>query len=329
MHAPMRMVLQSLAGAPPASLETVHDNSRWAEAEAGARLSIIVPTYKHDASSLITSLAELPGAEDVEIIVYDDGGCDPILSARMARAAERMATPVRVITSLANRGRAGARNQAIAHARAEWMVLLDADVAPDFRNFLTAYISAIASAAGPALIVGGLSLRQAPFHERYALHRWQARRSECIAPEDRAQAPGRYVFTRNVLVHRLVLEACPFDEAFADCGWEDIDWGLRVQLEFPIVHIDNTATHLGLDDDAALMVKYGRSSAGYALLAARHPEPLRQTPLFRAATAARRLPFRPALRAATARIASSQRLPLSVRGRAFTAWCALIYAEAL
>ena len=34
-------------------------------------------------------------------------------------------------------------------------------------------------------------------------------------PQTRARAPGRYVFTSNVLVHRRVLEACPFDEAFA------------------------------------------------------------------------------------------------------------------
>ena len=327
MHAPMRMVLQELAGAPPATLETVSDNRSWAE--AAPRLSIIVPTYKHDASSLITSLAELPGADAVEIIVYDDGGCDPILLARLEGAAQKAEMPVRIVASAANRGRAGARNRAIAHGRAEWMVLLDADMAPDFRNFLTVYLSAITTTAAPALIVGGYSLRQSPFHERFALHRWQARTSECIAAEERAKAPGHYVFTSNVLVHRRVLEACNFDEAFAGWGWEDTDWGLRVQTQFPIVHIDNTATHLGLDDDAALMGKYGRSGASYALLASRHPKPLRETPLFRAATAARRLPFRPALTAATARIASSHRLPLGVRGRALTAWRALICAEAL
>jgi hypothetical protein len=209
------------------------------------------------------------------------------------------------------------------------MLLLNADMTPDFRNFLTAYLSAIATAAGPAVIVGGYSLRQSPFHERYALHRWQARTSDCIPAEERARAPGRYVFTSNLLAHRRVLEACPFDEAFAGRGWEDTDWGLRVQVQFPIVHIDNTATHLGLDDDAALMGKYGASGASFALLAARHPKPLGETPLFRAATAARRLPFRPQLTAATARIASSHRLPVGVRGRALKAWRALVYAEAL
>jgi glycosyltransferase involved in cell wall biosynthesis len=321
------MVLQQLAGAPPATLETVHNNAAWAD--ANPRLSIVIPTYKYDASSLIRSLAELPAADAVEVILYDDGSCDAALLALMEAAADRVATPVRIVASAANRGRAGARNRAITHARAEWLLLLDADMAPDFQDFLSVYLSAAKGAPAPQLVVGGYSLRQAPFAERFALHRWQARNSECIRADARSKAPGRYVFTSNVLAHRQVLDACPFDEAFAGWGWEDTDWGLRVQGQFPIVHIDNTATHLGLDDDTALMSKYGRSGANFALLVARHPEPLSETPLYRAAAAARRLPFRPQLTAATARIASSDRLPMGVRGRALKAWRALVYAEAL
>jgi glycosyltransferase involved in cell wall biosynthesis len=323
----MRTVLQQLAGAPPATLETAHANAAWSE--ASPRLSIVIPTYADDASPLIRALAELPGADAVEIVVYDDGSCDSALLARMEAAADCVATPVRIVASAANRGRAGARNRAVAHARAEWLLLLDADMAPDFRNFLTAYLSAAAGATGPQLVVGGYSLRQAPFAERFALHRWQARNSDCIRADERAKAPGRYVFTSNVLAHRRVLDACPFDEAFAGWGWEDADWGLRVHAQFPIVHIDNNATHLGLDDDTALMGKYGCSGANFALLARRHPKPLSRTPLYRAVATARRLPFRPQLTAATARIVNSHRLPVGVRGRALRAWRALVYAEAL
>jgi glycosyltransferase involved in cell wall biosynthesis len=323
----MRIVLQGLDGAPPDTLETVHVNARWAE--AAPRLSIVIPTYKYDASPLIRSLAELPGADAAEVIVYDDGSCNAALLASMETAADRAAMPVRIVAAAANRGRAGARNQAIIHARADWMLLLDADMAPDFRDFLTAYLSAATAHPEPGLIVGGYSLRQSPFNERFALHRWQSLTSECIPAEERAKTPGRYILTSNVLAHRRVLEACPFDETFAGWGWEDADWGLRVQAKFPIVHINNTATHLGLDDDAALMDKYGASGGNFALLAARHPKPVSETPLFRAATAARRLPFRTQLTAATAKIASSHRLPLGVRGRALKAWRALVYAEAL
>lgn len=321
------MVLREVAGAPPATLETVRDNACWAD--AAPRLSIVIPTYRHNAASLIRSLAETLGAESAEIIVHDDGSCDDGLLKQLEEAADAAAVPVRIAAARVNRGRSAARNQAIRHARADWLLLLDADMAPDYRNFLTAYFAAIRATTGPALIVGGYSLRQAPFHDRFALHRWQARMSDCVPAAERAKAPARHVFSGNAVVHRRVLEACPFDEAFSGWGWESADWGLRVHAQFPIVHIDNTATHLGLDDDAALMGKYRASGANFALLASRHPRPVGETPLFRATAAARRLPFRPALTAATARIASAHQLPIGLRGRALTAWRALVYAEAL
>ncbi len=261
MHVPVRLVLEHLAGAAPATLETVHDNPLWAEAKP--RLSIVIPAYRHDASPLVAALAATPRALAIEIIVYDDGSSDDALLARMADAADRALAPVRIVSSLANRGRSAARNRAIAHSRAPWILMLDADMAPDHKRFVETYLDAIAMAREPAVIVGGYSLKHAPDHPRYALHRWQAHTSECLTAAQRALAPGRHIFSSNVVAHADVLAACPFDETFAGWGWEDTDWGLTVSNRFPIIHIDNTATHLGLDDDKALMSKYARSGSKF------------------------------------------------------------------
>jgi hypothetical protein len=131
------------------------------------------------------------------------------------------------------------------------------------------------------------------------------------------------------MVHREVLEACPFDESFAGWGWEDTDWGLRVQARFPVMHIDNPTTHLGLECDKALMAKYAKSGANFARLVKQHPEHAAAMPLYRAAMRVRGLPFRKLFRAVAGGVAASRLIPTGLRGRALKAWRALVYSEAL
>jgi glycosyltransferase involved in cell wall biosynthesis len=315
--------------APPAAVETVRDNHLWTFAQP--RISICVPVYKTDASALVAGLSYCSGSALAELVVYDDGSGSPELLAQLEAAADAAAMPVRVVSADRNLGRAAARNRAIAHARAKWILLLDADMWPDSTAFIQTYVAASEAAGRPALIVGGYSLMQASEERKFRLHRWQALESECAPSWERRQAPGRYVFTSNVLAHRRVLETCAFDEGFAGWGWEDTDWGLRCEKAFPVLHIDNTATHLGLDDAKTLMGKYARSGANFARLAERHPEALEDTKLMRAARIARCAPARGLVRALLG-LAARDPLgltPIAIRGRALKAWRAFLYAEHL
>ncbi|MDP3492026.1 MAG: glycosyltransferase [Hyphomonadaceae bacterium] len=308
-------------------LETIHDNVFWRGAIP--RISICVPTLHHDVSPLLEGLSKCEATDAIEVIVYDDGSRDHDLLARMQANAGHANAAVRIVSAHRNKGRAAARNAAIAHARADWILMVDADMTPDTPVFLQAYLDAIDHAGRPSIIVGGYSLLSAPNDRAYALHRWQARKSECIPATERSKAPSRYVFSSNVLVHRAVLDACPFDENFTGWGWEDTDWGLNAQKRFPILHIDNTATHLGLDSAAQLMGKYARSGANFARMAARHPEDAAAMPLFRMATRLRAVPFRKSFKWLAADVAKSESFPLALRGRALKTWRALVYAEAL
>lgn len=307
--------------------ERTMDNVFWRG--AAPRLSICIPAYRYDVTSLMAALADCENAGLVELIIHDDGGGDHDLLARLQAEAGRLRIAVRLIAADHNRGRSAARNAAIAHARADWVLLLDADMLPDDPAFLTRYLDAMEMSLVPSVIVGGYSLRLAPRHARHALHRWQAEASECITAARRQTAPGRHVFSSNVLVHRAVLEIIPFDEEFSDWGWEDTDWGIRAAKYYPVQHIDNTASHLGLDADAALMSKYASSGANFARLVQRHPDEARTMPLFRMARRARNLPLREAVRGVAGWAARTQFLPLALRGRALKAWRALVYAEAL
>jgi len=324
MHA-LKLVHDKMT--PELSGERIHDSVFWRG--AAPRLSVCVPVYRYDVTALMDALAACKSSTLTEMIFYDDGGCDQDLLAKLESHAGRVPAAIRIVSAAANRGRSAARNAAICHARCDWLLLLDADMMPDDPRFLEAYLDAIDTTWEPAVIVGGYSLKSAQSDKAHALHRWQAEASECLPAAARSKAPGRNVFSSNVLVHKLVLDACPFDERFAGWGWEDTDWGLRAQRFFPIRHIDNTATHLGLDTDAALMAKYAKSGENFVLMTTRHRDEAARMPLYRMARRFRRLPMRKHMTALAERMARAQFLPLALRGRALKAWRALVYAGAL
>jgi glycosyltransferase involved in cell wall biosynthesis len=312
---------------PELSGERIHDNVYWRG--AAARLSICIPLYRYDVTKLIDALAACKSSSLAEIVLYDDGSGDHELLAKLESHAGRVPAAVRIVSAAANRGRAVARNAAFKHARSEWLLLLDADMMPDSESFIEGYLDAIETTWEPAVVVGGYSLKTAPKDKRFALHRWQAEASECLPATKRSVAPGRYVFSSNVLVHRLVLDACPFDQRFAAWGWEDTDWGLRAQQWFPVRHIDNTATHMGLDTDKALIAKYASSGQNFVLMTTRHRDEAVKMPLYRMAKRMRRMPLRKQLTGLARKLAQFRLLPLAMRGRALKAWRAMVYAEAL
>ena len=291
-----------------------------------AALSVLVPTYRDAPARMIAALAGLPGSADTHMILFDDGSGRE-LEAECA-ALEGWPGPASLIVSDANLGRAGARNRLLAHAGTDWVLLLDADMLPDRVDFLQRYLDAIAAADGPMLTAGGFSLEQVEIGPETRLHAAQSERSECLAAAVRAEQPGRYVFTSNILVHREVLAAVGFDEAFTGWGWEDVDWGLRVAARYPVVHIDNTATHLGLDMDVALMRKYGGSGENFARIIERHPEAADEMNLMRAVRLIQRIgPARLLVRWIAGGVARTRFLPTGLRLFGLKTWRAAVYSK--
>lgn len=256
----------------------------WINGHAGeALITIAVPTYRDDASRMIRALSRCDGAEATELVIYDDGSGNPPMRERMRDALRDYPGPGKLVAARENLGRSHARNRLIAHGGTRWLLLLDADMLPDRNAFLRIYLAAARACESPALFAGGFSLEQVRPRRNQKLHAAQSRRSECLDAETRARQPGRHVFTSNLLVHRDILQAIAFDDAYVGWGWEDVDWGLRVAEQFQVCHIDNTASHLGLDRDRDLMRKYRRSGPNFARLVRRHPEAARQMSLYKSA----------------------------------------------
>jgi len=305
-----------------------HDSPAWAEARPA--VSVLIPFLRDDPSDLMARLDQEAAAVagQAELIVLDDGTGDAALSARLAALIDRLALPARLITLDVNQGRSKGRNRLAQAARGGAFLFLDSDMKPDQAGFLSAWV-ALAAGPRPAVAFGGFSLLQAPHEARFAVHRRMATRSDCIPAAQRARQPEKYVFTSNLLVRRDVFDAETCDAGFTGWGWEDVEWAMRVSRRFEVVHLDNPATHMGLDTVEALAAKYEQSAPNFARVATRHPDFVCAYPSYRVARALKAVPGLTTVRPLFKGIARAAFLPTALRAFSLRLYRAALYAEAI
>ena len=104
---------------------------------------------------------------------------------------------------------------------------------------------------------------------------------------------------------------------------------MRVSRRFEVVHLDNPATHMGLDTVEALAAKYEQSAPNFARVAARHPDFVSAYPSYRVARALKAVPGLKALRPVIKGVARASILPTGLRAFALRLYRAALYAEAI
>nr|WP_314434682.1 glycosyltransferase family A protein [uncultured Brevundimonas sp.] len=306
----------------------IHDNVAWGA--AAPMISVLMPFLRDDPDALVRQLDTEASALNgrVELILMDDGTNDPALTARLKATVDGLSLPARLITLIANEGRARGRNRLTTAARGQAFLFLDSDMKPDTPHFLRAWVDLFAIDA-PAVTFGGFSLDQAPNDARFAVHRALSGASECVPAAERAKTPEKYVYTSNLLVRRDVFEAETFDPRFNGWGWEDVEWAMRVSQRFPVIHIDNPATHMGLDTVADLAGKFDQGAGNFARVVALHPAIVQTYPSYKAARALKRLPALPLIRGLVKQAALAPVLPTKARAFALRLYRAAVYADAV
>ena len=302
----------------------VLDNAAWAG--PAPRLSVLVPFFRDDPRPLAAALDAEDAAGAVELVLLDDAGGDPALSAAVAEACAGLRLACRLIRLDANAGRSRARNRLAAASRGRHLLFVDADMAPEGDGFLGRWLRLVERDDPPAAC-GGFTVPPVPPTAEHALHHALQARGDCRSAEARARTPAKSAVSSNLLVRRDVLEAEPFDDGFRGWGWEDVDWGARVAARFGLVHADIPARHLGLETAADLAGKYEQSPPNFARLLARQPALVRSFPSYRMARALRRWPARGGLRRGLKALALTERAPLSLRVGAMKLYRAALYAE--
>jgi hypothetical protein len=87
-----------------------------------------------------------------------------------------------------------------------------------------------------------------------------------------------------------LVNAVPFDNGFVGYGYEDIEWGIRLDDAATIHHIDNPVTHLGLLDKQVLQRKMRESAPNLVHMYRLHPAKVGSMKLVRAARSLDTLP---------------------------------------
>ena len=306
----------------------IFENAAWSQAEP--TISVLIPFVRDDPQELLRQLnSEAPALSgSVELILLDDGTADADLTTRLQATIDALHLPARLITLAANEGRARGRNRLTTAARGEAYLFLDSDMRPDTAAFLQNWLRLVTGNA-PAVAFGGFSLDQAPTDARFAVHRALSGASECLPASQRALTPEKYVYTSNLLVRRDVFAAESFDPGFSGWGWEDVEWAMRVSRCFPVVHIDNPATHMGLDTVEDLVRKFDQGADNFARVVALHPAIVQTYPSYKAARALKRLPGLPLARRLMKQAALTVALPVKARAFALRLYRAAVYADAV
>lgn len=306
----------------------IHDNPIW----AGARptLSVLIPFLRDDPDALIGLLEREAVILDgvAEVVLLDDGTNDAALTARLTARIDASALPIRLISLLANEGRSVGRNRLAAAARGSSLLFLDSDMRPDHNRFLRTWAD-LAVTGETAVAFGGFSLLQAPDDARFAVHRSMAARSDCTPRDQRALQPEKHVFTSNLLIRRDVFETEAFDPGFSGWGWEDVEWAMRVSRRFKVEHVDNPATHMGLDTVETLTAKYEQSAPNFARVVARHPDFVAAYPSYRVARRLKAVPGLKAVRPLFKQAARASVLPVALRAFSLRLYRVALYAEAI
>ena len=201
---------------------------------------------------------------------------------------------------------------------------------PDTPAFLSVWLGIIATQE-PRIAFGGLSLAHAERTPETALHYALFGRSDCAPARQRARRAAQATASSNLLVERAFLLAHPFDQHFTGWGFEDVDWALEVSRVEDIMHVDNPATHVGLDDVSTLMRKSAEAGPNFGRLARKHPARVKRFAAHRIASALRLTPARNTQRQIYSWLARDPRgvAPMRVRLAAFKLMRATHYAEHL
>ena len=104
---------------------------------------------------------------------------------------------------------------------------------------------------------------------------------------------------------------------------------MRVSRRFTVVHVDNPATHMGLDTVEALASKYEQSAGNFARVVARHPDIVGGYPSYKAARLLKKVPAIDRLRPLMKRAATTTWMPTPTRAFSLRLYRAALYAEAV
>lgn len=242
------------------------------------KISVIIPVYNWDIRLLVDKLACEIVNDDlssvIEVLVADD--CSELEYKENNKQHISKYTFFKYFELEKQLGRSKVRNFLVQKTKYPYILMLDADMLPDKDSFLAEYFSHITS--DQRIVCGGYSYKtRICMGREYDFYVYKGKKTEEIQADIRNETPWRYLFTGNVLVPRKVLNTIELDEQFIGYGYEDTEWSIRLFKKYPIYHVDNTCSHLGLVRKDIAFNRMRGSIRNFLRIKALHPELFSQT----------------------------------------------------
>lgn len=215
-------------------------------------LSILIPTYNYDITSLVETLHKqaMGTFVDFEILVIEDGST-LFLEENMS-VDNLVFCKYEVLNE--NIGRSAIRNLLADKAKYNHLLFLDCDSEVIMPHYVEKYLSFCSE---ESVVIGGTAYDPNNSNPQYSLRLKYGRMREAKKATDRAK-DGLYSHfsTFNFLIPKSIFQKIRFDENIRGYGHEDTLFGHQIAgLKCEIHHIDNTLLHKGLDDNEVFLRK--------------------------------------------------------------------------
>lgn len=225
-------------------------------------LSIIIPCYQYPTFDLIEELHSQCSSLAIpfEIIVKDDCSKNQFNNFKINQL-----TNCSYLISPENKGRSITRNDLIKQTKYPWILMLDCDMMPSTKEFISNYINEIAN--DKDVIFGGIEYQKNLSNKNEMLRWIYGTEREAKSASERNQSLYKNFLCSNTLFSRKVFDSILFDEEISTYGYEDLLLSKEViNSGFNVLHIDNTAWHLKLDDNLVFLDKVEKSTQTLAKL---------------------------------------------------------------
>lgn len=217
-------------------------------------ISVLIPTYNYDCSSLVQQLhqqLDCSGAE-YELLIVDDGSTDEAIAKMLQDLAHELPN-VAYHRQEKSRTRAAMRNQLWRYAKFEWQLQVNSNVQVLHDNFVKLYLDAISD--NVQVICGNCNALQQT--DSFTLRNYyeqdfykKNRISYCN------QHPFAFFRNTNCMYRRSVFEKCKYNEAVKGYGCEDFLFGETLkEAHITIKYIDNPVTYVDFESSREYLQK--------------------------------------------------------------------------
>ncbi len=214
-------------------------------------LSVLIPVYNWDCSSLLTELHSqgLRLGLPFEIIVADDCSDCEYGNSTTAGSLEHC----RYIRLGQNLGRSAIRNYLANESRYEKLLFIDCDMQVRTDTFLYSYIQASREAK---VVCGGICTPLLMPHGCELRYTYESSADRRRSARIRSRQPYQRFTTASFLIDRKEFMRIRFNESIDGYGYEDVCFGHELETRgTEILHIDNPLVHMGLDENAVFLDK--------------------------------------------------------------------------